>query len=81
MKAIWSARAYQAGAVTYKEIADQAAERIYLACQQSKAGSGQVKAILDPYKPKGSTRFVNFATKSRPRQRPALPCQRGRARQ
>jgi type III restriction enzyme len=48
--------------VTYKEIADQAAERIYLACQQSKAGGGQVRAILDPYTPEGSTRFVNFAT-------------------
>jgi hypothetical protein len=48
--------------VTYKEIADQAAERIYLACQQSKSGGGQVRAILDPYTPEGSSRFVNFAT-------------------
>ena len=48
--------------VTYKEIAEQAAERIYLACQTSKAGGGQVRAILDPYTPEGSSRFVNFST-------------------
>ncbi len=48
--------------VTYKEIADQAAERIYLACQRTTAGGGQVRAILDPYTPEGSSRFVNFTT-------------------
>ena len=48
--------------VTYREIADQAAERIYLACQQGKGGGGQVRAMLDPYTPEGSTRVINFAT-------------------
>ena len=46
----------------YQEIADQAAERIYLACQSGLAGEKRIKAILDPYNPTGTTRFVNFTT-------------------
>ncbi|TWA62123.1 type III restriction enzyme [Azospirillum brasilense] len=46
----------------YQEIADQAAERIYLACQAGLEGERRIKAILDPYNPTGSTRFVNFTT-------------------
>ena len=46
----------------YQEIADQAAERIYLACQAGLEGERRIKAILDPYNPAGSTRFVNFTT-------------------
>ncbi len=46
----------------YKEIADQAAERIYHACHAGTGGGGQVRAMLDPYTPAGSTRFVGFNT-------------------
>ena len=46
----------------YQEIADQAAQRIYLACQRTDAGAKRIKAILDPYNPVGSTRHVNFNT-------------------
>ena len=48
--------------VTYRELADQAAELIFLACQTQSPDSGLVKAILDPYTPTGSSRFVNFST-------------------
>jgi type III restriction enzyme len=46
----------------YQEIADQAAERIYLDCQAGLIGEKRIKAILDPYNPTGTTRFVNFTT-------------------
>jgi type III restriction enzyme len=49
-------------AVTYVQLADEAAERIYLACQRVAGGERRVKAILDPYNPRGSSRFVNFTT-------------------
>ena len=48
--------------VTYRELADQASELIFLACQTQVPGAGTVKAILDPYTPQGSSRFVNFST-------------------
>lgn len=48
--------------VTYRALADRAAELIYLACQVQTPEAGQVKAILDPYTPQGSSRFVNFST-------------------
>jgi type III restriction enzyme len=50
------------GAVLYLELTDQAVERIFLASQRYEAGENRIKAILDPYNPKGSTRFVNFTT-------------------
>ncbi len=50
------------GAVTYLELADKAIERIWLACQRSAPGESRIKATLDPYNPRGSTRFVNFTT-------------------
>jgi type III restriction enzyme len=50
------------GAVLYVELLDQAVQRIFLACQRYEAGAKRIKAILDPYNPKGSTRFVNFTT-------------------
>ena len=50
------------GAVLYLELVDQAVERIFLACQRYEAGEKRIKAILDPYNPRGSTRFVNFTT-------------------
>lgn len=48
--------------VTYREIADEAAELIHKACLPLAPEPGEIKAILDPYNPSGSTRFVNFAT-------------------
>ncbi len=48
--------------VTYRELADQACELMYLACQTETPDAGTVKAILDPYTPQGSSRFVNFST-------------------
>jgi len=50
------------GAIVYQELADQAAERIYLACQRVVTGERRIKAILDPYNPRGTTRFVGFNT-------------------
>lgn len=46
----------------YLEMKDQAAERIFLACQRYEHGEERIKAILDPYNPKSTTRFVNFTT-------------------
>jgi type III restriction enzyme len=48
--------------VVYTNILDQAAERIYHACQAGTGGGGEVRAMLDPYTPSGSSRFVNFNT-------------------
>jgi type III restriction enzyme len=50
------------GVLDYLEIKDQAAERIFLACQRFDHGPQRIKAVLDPYNPKSSTRFVNFTT-------------------
>ena len=50
------------GALLYLDVAEQAAERIFLACQRYEHGEKRIKAILDPYNPRGSTRFVNFTT-------------------
>ena len=44
------------------ELADKAAERIYIACQRGSTARSAIKAVLDPYNPKGSTRYVNFIT-------------------
>ena len=49
-------------AVTYLQLADEAAERIYLACQRVTGDERRVKAILDPYNQRGSSRHVNFTT-------------------
>jgi type III restriction enzyme len=49
-------------AVTYLQLADDAAERIFVACQRVTSGEARKKAILDPYNPRGSSRFVNFTT-------------------
>ena len=50
------------GQLLYQELADMAAERIKAAISETLAGERPVKAILDPYNPKGSTSFVNFTT-------------------
>jgi len=50
------------GVLDYLEIKDQAAERIFLACQRYEHGPKAIKAILDPYNPQSSTRHVGFTT-------------------
>lgn len=50
------------GVLEYLEIKDQAAERIFLACQRYEHGEQAIKAILDPYNPTSSSRHVNFTT-------------------
>jgi type III restriction enzyme len=48
--------------VAYLEIADKASDLIYLACQRNENGEPKIKAILDPYNPRGSTNHVGFST-------------------
>src|SRR5579862_6659671 len=50
------------GQVLYQSIANTACGLIYDACHRSENGERRVKAILDAYNPKGSTRHVNFTT-------------------
>jgi type III restriction enzyme len=50
------------GAILYPELKAKAAELIFLACQRSHEGQARIKAILDAYNPRGSTRFVAFNT-------------------
>ena len=68
----------------YQEIADKAADRIYLACQRGPGGDKRIKAIPDPYNPAGSTTHVSFTTSKKTRWRNlarALPRQLGGLRQ
>ncbi len=46
----------------YQELADMACERITNAITLSHADDRPIKAVLDPYNPTGSTRYVNFNT-------------------
>lgn len=46
----------------YQELADMACERITAAIVNSHSGTSQVKAVLDPYNPTGSTSHVRFTT-------------------
>ncbi|MCG8347226.1 MAG: restriction endonuclease, partial [Chloroflexales bacterium] len=46
----------------YKMIADMACERITAAINRAAAGNRVITAMLDPYNPSGSTRYVNFST-------------------
>jgi len=48
------------GAILYQDQLARAAEKIDIAC--TRGSNGDVLAVLDPYNPKGSTRFVNFIT-------------------
>lgn len=50
------------GMVTYVDIADRAAELIYAACQRAMGKDKGLRAILDPYNPRGSTTHVSFNT-------------------
>ena len=46
----------------YQELADMACERIYQGIVKELYGEKSIKAVLDPYNPTGSSRFVNFTT-------------------
>jgi type III restriction enzyme len=50
------------GAILYLDQLARAAEKIDLACNRGAGDEARIKAILDPYNPNGSTRFVNFPT-------------------
>ena len=50
------------GQLMYRELADMAGERIAAAIIRRHAGKSPIKALLDPFNPTGSTRFVNFNT-------------------
>ena len=50
------------GAILYTELADKAAELIFMACQRANQGERRIKAILDAYNASGSTRVVAFNT-------------------
>ncbi|MGH9365476.1 MAG: BPTD_3080 family restriction endonuclease, partial [Thermoanaerobaculia bacterium] len=51
----------------YKELADRACNKIAAAITEAISDERPVKAVLDPYNPKGSSRFVNFTTSKEPR--------------
>lgn len=48
------------GAILYQDQLARAANKIDIAC--TRGSQGRIMAVLDPYNPKGSTRFVNFIT-------------------
>ena len=48
--------------LSYLTLADMACERIVAAVDKANPDDKSVKALLDPYTPAGSTRFVNFRT-------------------
>lgn len=50
------------GMVTYVDIANKAADLIYAACQRAVGKNKGIRAILDPYNPRGSTTHVAFNT-------------------
>jgi type III restriction enzyme len=56
------AKGVPTGAILYAELADKAVELIFMACQRATPGEKKIKAILDSYNPRGSTRFVAFNT-------------------
>nr|WP_222936038.1 DEAD/DEAH box helicase family protein [Neolewinella lacunae] len=46
----------------YQELADRACDRINDAINRSAGGDSYIRAILDPYNPRGTSHFVNFHT-------------------
>jgi type III restriction enzyme len=46
----------------YQELADMACNRITAGITRAFAGERPIKALLDPYNPVGSTKYVNFTT-------------------
>lgn len=57
-----TAKGVPLGSIMYPALEAQAAELIFMACQRANEGEARVKAILDSYNPRGSTRFVAFNT-------------------
>ncbi|MEX0686943.1 MAG: DEAD/DEAH box helicase family protein [Balneolales bacterium] len=51
----------------YQELADTACQRITAGITQAHINERPVKAVLDPYNPTGSTKYVNFNTSKRDR--------------
>ncbi len=51
----------------YQELADMACERITAAITLTLADEKPIKAVLDPYNPEGSTKYVKFNTTKRTR--------------
>jgi type III restriction enzyme len=52
----------QPAQLMYQELADMACEKITAAITRNHIGTSQIKAVLDPYNPTGSTIHVNFNT-------------------
>lgn len=50
------------GLLMYQSLADVACDRITAAITQAELGKRQIKALLDPYNPTGTTIHVNFTT-------------------
>ncbi|NTW54900.1 MAG: DEAD/DEAH box helicase family protein [Chlorobaculum sp.] len=51
----------------YQELADMACNRITAAITRAEIGKRPIRAMLDPYNPSGSTRYVSFNTSKRSR--------------
>ncbi len=51
----------------YQELADMACRRITAGIVNKFVGKSPIKAVLDPYNPTGSTRYVNFTTSKKTR--------------
>jgi type III restriction enzyme len=51
----------------YRTIADIAGERIVAGITRAHQGESQIKALVDPYNPTGSTRYVSFNSSKRTR--------------
>jgi type III restriction enzyme len=51
----------------YQELADMACNRITAGITKAFTGKRPIQALLDPYNPVGSTRFVNFVTSRKDR--------------
>jgi type III restriction enzyme len=52
----------QPAMVGYPDLLNMACDLIFDACQTGTSGAGKLRAVLDPFTPTGSSRFVNFAT-------------------
>jgi len=50
------------GLLMYRQLAEMACERITAGINRSLEGEKPIKAVLDPYNPSGSTRYLRFTT-------------------
>ena len=51
----------------YKQLGDQACDKITAAITRTLVGENPIKAVLDPYNPQGSSRYVNYPSSKRDR--------------